>query len=137
MLQGAWGGDNIRSFEAGWNTMWLRWTSGASGAVASIDSTKRYGFAVPGAAVAPVVHGATGVYVLNLADVWNDLLDVSGDIMQASYSASGACEVVRTAFSLSAKTVTILVTTAAGAAVEPTTGDILTVKIELQAYQNV
>lgn len=137
MEQGAWGGDNLRSFQTAPNTMWLRWTSGATGAVTTIDPTKRFGFAKIGASVQPAVLGATGVYVLNLAGVWNDILDVVGDIQQATYSASGACFVKRTAFSLAAKTVTILITNAAGAAVAPTTGDIITIRLEMQAYQNV
>lgn len=136
MQRGAWGGDNIRSFQAGWDNMWLRWTSGASGAVTTIDKTKRYGFAPINAAVQPVVHGATGVFTLNLADVWNDFLNLDYNIIQATYSAAGACQIQVTAFNLAAKTVTILVTNAAGAATDPTTNDKIIIVLSLQAFQN-
>lgn len=136
MIQGAWGGDNIRSFQAAPNLMWLRWTSGATGAVTTIDPTKRYGFAKVGASVAPVVRTGTGLFTLNLEGQWNDLLDVEADIQQASDSAAGACGIRRLAFSLSAKTVNIKTVNAAGAATDPTTGDIITVRLEMQANQN-
>ncbi len=135
-IKGSWGGDDIRSFQAGWNNLWLRWTSGATGAVTTIDPTKRYGYAKIGAAVAPVVHGATGVFVLNLETQWNDFLNLDYNIIQASYSAAGACQIQVTGFNLAAKTVTILVTNAAGAAVDPTTGDKLIIMLSMQAYQN-
>jgi hypothetical protein len=136
MLRGAWGGDNIRSFQAGWDTMWLRWTSGITGAVATIDPTKRYGYAKVGGAVAPAVRTGVGTFTLNLADQWNDFLNLDYNIIQAAYSAAGACQVQVTGFNLAAKTVSILVTNAAGAAVDPTTGDKVIIGLSMQAFQN-
>ncbi len=123
---------DIGSHQAGRNFIDLRWTSGASGAVASVDATKKYGFD----STTPVAHGATGVYTLTTSGQWADYIGCTVDIIQASYSASGACKGRVTAYSLANKTVTILITTAAGAAVEPTTGDVITVTLTMQQYLN-
>jgi hypothetical protein len=74
------------------------------------------------------------VYVLTLAGLPADVIDVTGTVRQASYSSSGACFVKWTGVSLTAGTVTLLVVTAAGAAVEPTTSDVITITVKTQTY---
>jgi hypothetical protein len=96
--------------------VFVKWTSGASGAVAS-----SLGFAE----VVSITHGATGVFVIQFSQGWNDSRNFTGNVMQASYSATGACTVRKTAQDSTAGTLTVLVVTAAGAAVEPTTGDVI------------
>lgn len=117
------------SHESGVVDTFLQWTSGASGAVPS-TLTRSMG-------VKSVVHGATGVYVVTLKSPWkNSPLEFTQAIMQASYSASGACFVRVTADASSnstTPTITLLVVNAAGAAVEPTTGDVIRVSFKLQS----
>lgn len=109
----------------------LAWISGASGAVPAALSRS--------SGIKSVVHGATGVYVITFSEVWaNGVLNMSSHVRQASYSKTGACYVVETANAISSATptVTILVTTAAGDAVEPTTSDVIGITFELQAQKS-
>lgn len=111
----------------------LEWASLAAGAVPALSS-----FAHMAAGyVASVVHGATGVYTITLNDQWTDLIQFVGWTIQAAYSAAGACNVRVTANNTgaAAKTLVLLVTNAAGAAVDPTTNDTLYVNLTMQTYQ--
>lgn len=119
---------DIASWQAGLNFMPLQWTSGASGAVPT-TLTKSYG-------VASVVHGATGVYVVTLSEQWAAYLGMIEEIMQASYSKNGACKVRRTAIDLTAKTITLLVVDGDGDAVEPASGDIISLTFLMQLTPN-
>lgn len=97
---------------------------GSSGAVASTPLSR---------GITSVVHGATGVYTITLNEKAVRLFSWDLPIKQATYSASGACQAQVTAEDVNgAKTITILTTNAAGAAVEPTTGDALYGCLNLQ-----
>jgi len=124
---------NTTSQESSPNKFYVQWTSGSSGAVGTVSRSV-------GMAATPVTHGSTGVYTLSLAEPWAaGLLRFGYSIKQASYSSSGACHVVLTgdaSTNLTTPTLTILVTTAAGAAVEPTTNDVIRVDFELQLQPN-
>jgi len=97
---------------------------GSSGAVGSTPLTR---------GITSVVHGATGVYVITLDKPAVRLFSWEMPIVQASYSKTGACKATVTAEDVAgAGTITILVTTAAGDAVEPTTSDALYGCLNLQ-----
>jgi dihydroxyacid dehydratase/phosphogluconate dehydratase len=111
----------------------IEWTSAVSGGVPALSA-----FPHPAAGyVVSVVHGATGVYTITLTDQWADLLEFGGWTIQATYSAAGACNIRVTAnnTNAAAKTLVLLVTNAAGAAVDPTTNDVLYVNLRMQSYQ--
>lgn len=117
-------------WQAGRVGLTVRWTSGASGAVSTV--TKKAGFGAT-----PVTRTGVGSFTLSLAEVYADHEPSIDEIVQASYSASGACYVVVTGYNLAAKTVTVKTVTAAGAAVDPTTNDVVTVRLVMQTYTNV
>lgn len=121
------------TFESSPVNLYLHWTSGSSGAVGTVS--RKNGFKAT-----PVVHGSTGVYTISLAEPWAaGMLEFKGRVRQATYSSSGACQVQLTAdavTNLTTPTITILVTNAAGAAVDPTTNDFIAIKLELQLQPN-
>lgn len=108
----------------------FRWTSGATGAVASVDRKGDN-------AATPVARTAAGSFTLALAQVYFDHEPMLEEIVQASYSANGAVYVVPIAYNLASKTVTVKTVNAAGAATDPTTGDVVQVTLRLQLYKNV
>ena len=123
-------------FESGKAGIDLEWTSLVSGGVPALLTS---GFPHSGMGqVASVVHGATGVYTITFTDQWFDLLQFDGWVIQATYSAAGACNVRVTANNTgaAAKTLVLLVTNAAGAAVDPTTNDVLYVNLRMQSQQS-
>jgi len=124
-----WGKDR-NSSQGGEEKVYVKWTSGASGAVPTTltNSTN----------VTSVVHGATGVYVITFAfgGPPYSLLEFGPEnVMQASYTKAGACKVVQTAVSLTNSTLTVLVVDGDGDAVEPASGDIITVNATFQRYK--
>jgi hypothetical protein len=120
------------SYESGRTYIDLAWTSGASGAVPAALSRSM--------AIKSVAHGATGVYVITFKEPWkNGILEFSWHIRQASYSKTGACVIQETANAITnatTPTVTILVTTAAGDAVEPASGDVIAMTWALQTQKS-
>lgn len=120
---------DINSSSSGRNFIDLQWTSGASGAVPATLDRNGSG------EIVSVVHGATGVYTITLANPWADFLVFTSWVRQASYSASGACFVRITADNTqsSPATFVVLAVTAAGAAVEPASGDVIYINIEMQS----
>ena len=101
---------------------------GAAGAVGT--ATRSHEFV----AAAPATHDATGVYSALLRESWVALLGYHLNCKQATYSASGACEVTLKTDSVSASTpkVVVEVRTAAGVLVDPASGDILFLTLDLQ-----
>lgn len=82
---------------------------------------------------APITHGSTGQYTLNLLETWVAILGYKLNCKQATYSATGADHVNLVTDSVkSAGTVLIECLTAAGAPVDPASGDILFLTLELQ-----
>lgn len=124
-----WGKDR-NSSQGGEETVYVKWTSGASGAVPTTLTNYNN--------VTSVVHGATGVYVITFAfggPPYSLLAFGPENIMQASYSKAGACKVVQTAVSLTNSTVTILTVDGDGDAVEPASGDIISLAVTFQRYK--
>lgn len=71
-----------------------------------------------------IVLSGTGVYTVTFQDGYVDCLNIIQNVIQASYSATGACGLTwTTAYSASASTVVLTAMTAAGAAVTPASGD--------------
>ena len=100
---------------------------GAAGAPGTATNSR--GFVAAG----PITHGATGVYTVNLLESWVAILGYSLNCKQAAFSSTGVCDVQLTTDSVkSAGTFVVTCYTAAGAPVDPASGDILFVTIELQ-----
>lgn len=82
-----------------------------------------------GDGILSIVLSGTGVYTVTFQDGYINCLSIVKDVIQASYSASGACYLKWTtdyayaAGPPSAATVVLTAVTAAGAAVTPATGD--------------
>lgn len=105
----------------------LKWTSGASGAVPAALTLY--------AGVTSVTHGATGVYTILLDDACVAFEGMDVTIIQAADSASGACTARVTADNTTdpdTRTLVIKTVTAAGAAVEPASGDVICLTLHLQ-----
>jgi hypothetical protein len=118
---------DLTSSTAGRKLMRVSWTSAASGALTNgitekneLDPT------------APVAHGSTGVYTVKLRERPVNAVLLGDEIMQASYSKSGACKVRVTGKDMAARTVTLLVVDGDGDAVDPASGDVLTLTFDVQ-----
>jgi len=98
--------------------LYVRWTSGATGAVATLLSFNE---------VASVTHTGTGAYTIQFTQAYNQSRNLTGCIVQASYSKTGACFIQRVADANAAAqgTLKILTVDAAGDATESTTGDVI------------
>jgi len=104
--------------------VYVRWTSGASGAVATLLAFNE---------VASVTHTGTGAYTIQFTQAYNQSRNLIANVTQASYSSSGACKVRKVADASEAAngTLKIVTLTEAGAAVEPTTGDVIELTYEV------
>lgn len=125
---------DVTNFESGKVGIDLEWTSGASGAVPALTAFSHGGVGQ----VTSVAKGATGVLTITMTDKWDDLLQFNGWVIQAAYSSAGACNVRVTAnnTSAAAKTLVLLVTNAAGAAVDPTTNDTIYINLVMQSQKS-
>jgi hypothetical protein len=112
--------------------VYLKMTLGSSGAVPSDLGTSGVS-----AGVTAVSSAGSGVYNITLAGPYAEFIDFGQSIIQASYSASGACAAFVTAYSGSAGTIQITTRTAAGAAVQPASGDIIRLKFTFQRFQDL
>lgn len=82
-----------------------------------------------------VVLSGTGVYTVTFQDGYVNCLNVVENIIQASYSASGAVYFTWTSDNSATTTPTVVLTarTAAGAAVTPATGDRLKLSFRMKS----
>ncbi len=118
--------DRAQYTSDGWNFLTIQWTSAASGAVPTsypsgyIRATDE--FLIP-------VRTGTGAYTLTLTSQWAlRSFGIIPYLVQASYSASGACAmqlVEDKSNDVTTQEIKILITNAAGAAVDPTTSDVI------------
>jgi hypothetical protein len=78
-----------------------------------------------GAGILSIVSGGSGVYTVTFQDGYTDCLNVIENVIQAAYSATGAVYMTWTTDSSATATPSVVLTarTAAGAAVQPATGD--------------
>lgn len=115
-------------------TLYLRWTAGSTGAIASIDPNYQHRFVTPTNAT-PIVRNGAGDYTITMNRAVAAILEAYGWNLQASYSGTaGAKNMDVKAVSASAGTVRVQWTNAAGTATDPASGDILTVCIIVQTY---
>lgn len=115
-------------------TLYLRWTAGSTGAVASIDKNYQHRF-VTQANPTPIVRNGVGDYTITMSDAVAAILEAYGWNLQATYSGTaGAKNMDVKASSPSPGTVRVQWTNAAGTATDPASGDILTVAIVVQTY---
>ncbi len=118
---------DIASHESGRNFIDLQWTSEASGAVPTTLTRS--------IAIASVTHTGTGAYTIVPSAPWVGMLNFKGNIMQASYSKAGACDIRLIEdhlSSTSAPEIKVLVVDGDGDAVDPTTSDVVYLTIEAQ-----
>lgn len=121
--------------ESGQVELYLQWTSGAAGAITTINRQAGFGLVSP--ATASVVVTGTGLFTVQFAEPWSlPYLDFAYSIKQAAYAAAGACVVQVLTDNLMATTgvMTIEITNAAGAAVAPTTNDIIRLHFTMQTH---
>lgn len=79
-----------------------------------------------GEGILSIVSGGSGVYTVTFQDGYIGCLNITENVIQVSYSASGAVYMTWTtayAFASNAATVVLTTRTAAGAAIQPATGD--------------
>lgn len=109
-------------FQRGVVNIDLDLTLGTSGATSGV--VPKYGDGI-----SSIVLSGTGVYTVNFQDGYVDCLNIIHNVIQASYSASGAVYLTWTtdytyaAGPPSVASVVLTARTAAGAAVTPATGD--------------
>lgn len=121
--------------ESGQVELYLQWTSGATGAIATINRQSGFGLVSP--ATASIVRTGVGLFTVQFSQAWAQrYLDFSDNIQQAAYSSAGACTVIILTDNLVATTgvMTIEITNAAGAAVDPTTGDFISLHWTMQTH---
>lgn len=122
----------FQSTKSGWNFLTLLWTSAATGAVPT-SYPSGYTRATDELKI-PVRTGA-GAYTLSLTSQWaGKIFGIIPYLLQATYSASGACVIQLVEDNSNATTpeVKILITNAAGAAVDPTTSDVVGITLITQ-----
>jgi hypothetical protein len=100
--------------------LFIEWTSGSSGAVASSPGYNE---------VVSITRTGTGAYTIQFSQAYNGARCMSWSITQASYAKTGACDVrhVADANEASNGTLKVLTVDGDGDAVDPTTGDVIRV----------
>ena len=115
-------------------TLYLRWTAGATGAIASIDKNHQHRFVTP-TNLTPIVRNSAGNYSITMSDAVAAVLETYGWNLQAAYSGTaGAKNMDVVSVNLATKVVVVQWTNAAGTATDPATGDVLTVCFVVQTY---
>lgn len=130
-----------QAYASGRNSVNLKWVSQAAGVLPAVGfpGTIAGGWLqAGGGAVNAVAFTATGIYTVTLNDSWADLIGFDFFIKQAAaFSAAGACAVFVTADNTAVdgtRTLVLLVTNAAGAAVNPAVNDVISLEITLQSF---
>jgi hypothetical protein len=118
--------DRAQFTSSGWNFLTILWKSAATGAVPTsypggyIRASDE--FTIP-------VRTGTGAYTIPLTSQWaGPCFGLIPYLLQATYSASGACQIQLVedkSNNATTQEVKILITNAAGAAVDPTTNDLI------------
>jgi hypothetical protein len=88
-----------------------------------------------GDGILSIVSGGSGVYTVNFQDGYTNCLGIVENVIQATYSASGAVYMTWTTDSSATTTPSVVLTcrTAAGAAVQPATGDRLKLNFRMKS----
>lgn len=122
----------FQSTKSGWNFLTLLWTSAATGAV---PTSYPSGYTRATDELKIPVRTGTGAFTLTLANQWaGKMFGIIPYLLQATYSASGACvmQIVEDNSNTTTPEVKIIITNAAGAAVDPTTSDVVGVTLITQ-----
>lgn len=119
--------------ESGQVELYLQYTSGATGAIPT-TLLRSSGFGL--GSTAAIARTGVGLFTIQFDQIWAlKYLDFNGVFQQAAYSAAGACEVqILTDTVATNGQMTIEVTNAAGAAVDPANGDIVTYHWTMQSH---
>lgn len=119
--------NDAHSFQTGEARVNIGFTCTTAGAVPSTLDI--------GAGVTSVVLSGTGVYTIVTKERYARFFGLTiNNIIQASYSASGACAFKITSFDLSTNTVVLTAITAAGAAVTPLITDVVRIELKFSIY---
>jgi hypothetical protein len=122
--------------ESGQVELYLEWISLVTGGIPATFA-RSAGFGLVSPATAAVVRTGAGLFTVQFDAPWAlPYLDFAYNIKQAAYAAAGACVVQVLTDNLMATTgvMTIEVTNAAGAAVDPTTGDNIRLHFTMQSH---
>lgn len=127
---GTWGADASDS-QGGVDVVRVKFTAGTAGAVPTFPlSMSEYVTSV-------TKSGTTGQYDIVFQNAQYQSAGFHGDVLQASFSAAGACYAVKVAESSSAGTVTVQFCKGSdGTAVYLASGDIATLVFERQRYKS-
>lgn len=106
--------------------LYVKFVSGANGAVPAALSIL--------GEIISVTRTGTGAYTVQFSQSYYQAIEFAGTVTQASFSTSGACFIQQVADANEAAngTVKFQCYTQAGAAVDPTTGDIVKVHFTVQ-----
>ena len=106
--------------------LFVKFTSGASGAVPAA-------LGILGG-ITSVTRTGTGAYTVQFNQSYYQVVQFCGNVAQATYSSSGACDVrqISDANEAANGTVKFLTVTAAGAAVDMSSGDVLHMTLTVQ-----
>lgn len=127
------------SNESGQVELYLQWVSLVTGGIPTTFA-RSSGFGLNptgGPTVVAVVRTGVGLFTVQFAEPWAvPYLDFAYTIKQTTYAAAGACVVQVLSDALMATTgvMTIEITNAAGAAVDPTTGDNVRLHFTMQSH---
>lgn len=130
--------DHFQSSHSGWNFLTLLWTSAASGAV---PTSYPGGYTRATDDIKIPVRTGTGAYTLTLSSpLAGKMFGIIPYLLQATYSDSGACQmqlVEDKSSDVTTPEVKILITNAAGAAVDPTTNDVIGITLITQLVASI
>lgn len=121
--------------ESGQVELYLQYVSLVTGGIpTTLARSSGFGLVTP--VTAAIVRTGVGLFTVQFSQAWAlKYLDFNFYCQQATYAAAGACEAQILTDNLVATTgvMTIEITNAAGAAVDPTTGDTITLHFTMQS----
>lgn len=123
------------SNESGQVELYLQWVSLVTGGIpTTLLRSSGFGLTVP--VTAAITRTGAGLFTVQFSQAWAlKYLDFSATFQQATYAAGGVSESNILTDNLMATTgvMTINITNAAGAATDPTTGDVITLHWTMQS----
>lgn len=122
--------------ESGQVELYLQYVSLVTGGIPT-TLARSSGFGLTAPVTAAITRTGVGLFTIQFSQAWaQKWLDFSFYCQQATYSAAGACEAQILTDNLVATTgvMTVEITNAAGAAVDPTTGDYVSFHWTMQTH---
>jgi hypothetical protein len=120
---------DFSSMQTGTVKVPVQWTSGGTGAVPALSAFKYK------AGITSVTRNSAGLFTIVFPAACKGIFGVYGNVVQASYSASGAVSPIIKANNmtvLGTHSIQIQTSTAAGAAVDPASGDVIMLVFDCQ-----